>query len=91
MEINNFIDILFKKAEERCIENFEIYYTSSKSSSIKVFNQEVDSYSDSNSQGISFRLIEKGKMGYSYTESISEKEIDFLINEALENAAIIEN
>ena len=91
MEINNFIDLLFKKAKERCVENFEIYYTSSKSSSIKVFNQEVDSYSDSNSQGISFRLMENGKMGYSYTESISEKEIDFLINEALENASIIEN
>ncbi|WP_320046441.1 TldD/PmbA family protein [uncultured Ilyobacter sp.] len=91
MEINIFIDLLFKKAKERCLENFEIYYTSSKSSSIKVFNQEVDSYSDSSSQGISFRVMENGKMGYSYTESISEKEIDFLIREALENAAIIEN
>ena len=91
MEINIFIDLLFKKSKERNLENFEIYYTSTKSSSIKVFNQEVDSYSDSNSQGISFRVLDNGKMGYSYTESIAEKEIDFLINEALENAAVIEN
>ncbi|WP_319370669.1 TldD/PmbA family protein [uncultured Ilyobacter sp.] len=91
MEINIFIDLLFKNAKERGLENFEIYYTSSKSSSIKVFNQEVDSYSDSTSQGISFRVLENGKMGYSYTESIAEKDINFLISEALENAAVIEN
>lgn len=91
MEINIFIDLLFEKAKERALEDFEIYYTSSKNSSIKVFKQEVDSYSDSSSQGISFRVLKNGKMGYSYTESLTEKDTDFLINEALENAVVIEN
>lgn len=91
MEKSTFIDLLFKNAKERKLENFEIYFMSSKHSSIKVFNQEVESYSDSNSQGISFRVLHRGKMGYSYTESLDENNISFLIDEALENASIIEN
>jgi PmbA protein len=91
METNVFIELLFKNASERKLEYFEIYFMSSKNSSIKVLDQEVESYSDSNSQGISFRVLHNGKMGYSYTESLDENNIDFLIEEALENAAIIEN
>jgi PmbA protein len=91
METNVFIELLFKNASERKLEDFEIYFMSSKNSSIKVLDKEVESYSDSNSQGISFRVLYNGKMGYSYTESLDENNIDFLIEEALENAAIIEN
>ncbi len=90
MEIKTFIDILFKKSLERGLEDFEVYYVASSSTTIKVFDQEVDSYSDSGSQGVSFRVLYKGKMGYSYTESINDEDADFLINEAIENASVIE-
>jgi len=49
-----------------------------------------DHYSLNDDDGIGFRGIYQGKMGFSYTESISETEIDFLVNKAKENAVIVD-
>ncbi|MFA6709237.1 MAG: DNA gyrase modulator, partial [Fusobacterium sp.] len=91
MNKNIFIEKLFKKAEELKIEEFEVYYISGENTSLKIFNGKVDSFSDNTNQGISFRGKFHGKMGYSYSESFDEEDINFLINEAKENAFIIEN
>jgi len=91
MKVNNFIDRLFKELDQRRVEEYEIYYMSSSKSSLKVFKGEVDSYSDSTTRGISLRVKDFGKMGYSYSESMTEKDIDYIIEEALNNAKIIEN
>lgn len=91
MNKNRFIDIVFKKAEQRRIEEFEIYFLSGASTSLKVFDGKIDSFSDNQNQGISFRGKFNGKMGYSYTESFEEEDADFLINEAEGNASVIES
>ncbi|SJZ72030.1 PmbA protein [Cetobacterium ceti] len=91
MTVKEFIDKVFIKSKEMNLEEFEIYYVSSETSSVKVFNKSLDSYSDSQNQGISFRAKIGDKMGYSYTESLEEKDILPLINEAIENGKIIEN
>lgn len=91
MDKNRFIDIVFKKAEQRKIEEFEIYFLSGASTSLKVFDGKIDSFSDNQNQGISFRGKFNGKMGYSYTESFEEEDADFLINEAEGNASVIES
>lgn len=91
MEIKKFINKIFEKAKNMNLEDFEIYFVSSESQSIKIFKQEVDSFSDSKNMGISFRVKFNNKMGYSYTESLEEEDISPLIERAIENAKVIEN
>ena len=91
METKLFIDKVFETAENLKLEEFEIYFTSSESETIKVFKGEVDTYSNSQNMGISFRTKVDGKMGYSYTESLEEEDILPLIERAISNGKIIEN
>ncbi|MGL5202354.1 TldD/PmbA family protein [Cetobacterium sp.] len=91
METKLFIDKVFEAAENLKLEEFEIYFTSSESETIKVFKGEVDTYSNSQNMGISFRTKVDGKMGYSYTESLEEEDILPLIERAISNGKIIEN
>ena len=91
MDKNTFIDLVFKKAKQKDLEEFEIYFLSGTNTSLKVYNEKIDSFSDNQNQGISFRGKFKEKMGYSYTESFTEEDADFLIKEAEENASVIES
>lgn len=91
MDKNTFIDLVFKKAKQKNIEELEIYFLSGTNTSLKVYNEKIDSFSDNQNQGISFRGKFKEKMGYSYTESFTEEDADFLIKEAEENASVIES
>lgn len=91
MDKNRFIDLVFQKARTRNIEEFEVYFVSGKSTTLKVYQGKIDNFSNNQNQGISFRGKFNGKMGYSYTESFNEEDADFLINEAEENASVIES
>lgn len=91
MEIKEFIELVFDRAARSPLEEYEVYYSSSQSSSLKVFKGEVESYSDSAAQGVSLRGKYRGKMGYAYTEALDKKTADFLIQEVIENSQIIES
>ncbi|MEG0135065.1 MAG: TldD/PmbA family protein [Cetobacterium sp.] len=91
MTNKKFIDEVFKKANELKLEDFEIFFVSSESSSLKVFKGAVDSYSDNQNGGISFRTKVGDKMGYSYTESLELEDITPLIENAISNGKIIES
>ncbi|MGL5277790.1 MAG: TldD/PmbA family protein [Cetobacterium sp.] len=91
MDIKLFIDKVFDTAKNMKLDNFEIYFTSSENETIKVFKGEIDTYSNSQNMGISFRVKVNEKMGYSYTESIEEEDIVPLIERAISNAKVIEN
>ena len=91
MDIKLFIDKVFDTAKNMKLDDFEIYFTSSENETIKVFKGEIDTYSNSQNMGISFRVKVNEKMGYSYTESIEEEDIIPLIERAISNANVIEN
>ena len=91
MEKNIFIDKLFEKASLKGIDEFEIYFLSNLNTSIKIYQGKIESFSNNQNQGISFRGMVDGKMGYSYSESMEDEDIDFLINEVIENASCIES
>lgn len=91
MDIKLFIDKVFDTAKNMKLDDFEIYFTSSENETIKVFKGEIDTYSNSQNMGISFRVKVNKKMGYSYTESIEEEDIIPLIERAISNANVIEN
>lgn len=91
MDKSFFIDKVFDEAKNKNIDEFEIYFISNKNTSVKVFSGEIENFSDSQNQGISFRGKFNEKMGYSYTEKFEEEDINFLIKEAQENASVIES
>jgi PmbA protein len=91
MTLNEFKEKLFKRAEETCFSEYEIYYEAGESLDIEIFKKEVDKYSLNKTLGISFRGIYEGKMGYAYTEIMDNEAIELLIEKAKSNAQIIEN
>lgn len=91
MKKNIFIDKLFEKASFKGIDEFEIYFLSNLNTSIKIYQGKIENFSNNQNQGISFRGMVDGKMGYSYSESMEDEDIDFLINEVIENANCIES
>ena len=91
MEKNIFIDKLSEKASFKGIDEFEIYFLSNLNTSIKIYQGKIENFSNNQNQGISFRGMVDGKMGYSYSESMEDEDIDFLINEVIENANCIES
>lgn len=91
MEKNIFIDKLFEKASLKGIDEFEIYFLSNLNTFIKIYQGKIENFSNNQNQGISFRGMVDGKMGYSYSESMEDEDIDFLINEVIENASCIES
>ncbi len=90
MNIKKFIDKLFTKATERGLSEYEAYYSSGKSFSVKIYNGKVDDYRNSNGLGLSFRAVHNGQMGYSYTENFEESSVELLIDDLVDNASTLE-
>ncbi|MEG1255333.1 TldD/PmbA family protein [Clostridium sp.] len=91
MDIKMFKEIVFNKAKELQLKEFEVYYSSNSSLSINVFKSDVDKYSLESDTGVSFRCIDNGKMGYSYTEKLTEEEAIALVERAKESAIYTES
>lgn len=90
MDIQDFQKKLFEKGQENHFGDMELFYSSTKSTSVKVVDHEVKSYMITEQGGISFRGIYHNKMGYSFTEKFDEESMDLLVTEAMENAEVIE-
>ena len=91
MELELFVDSLFKKASEAGFSEYEVYYVDRESLGISVYKEEVEKYNLNNSAGLSFRAKLGDRIGYSYTEILDEDAIDMLVKKAKENVSAIEN
>ncbi len=80
---------LFKLAENR-VEDMDIILSEESNFNVKVVKQEIEAYNYSNSRGLGIRVKKDGKIGYSYTEDFSTESFKLIINEAIENANIVE-
>ncbi len=89
--MEQFIKKLFEAGEEKGFEDQEVYYQTAKNFSVSVYKQAIDKYSLSENGGMSYRALVKGKVGYAYTEKLTEDSIPFLIDSAYENALVNEN
>lgn len=90
MTLDEFKEAVFKKAELNGFSEYEIYYSSENSFGVQVFEGEIDKYTVSGNQGLSFRGLFNGKMGYAHTEILDEAAVDFVVKSAKENALVIE-
>jgi PmbA protein len=91
VDIRSFQEKLFARGQELGCSKMEIYFQQGRSSSVRVAKATIEEYSTKESGGLSLRLEHNGQMGYSYTEKLDADSIDFLINEARDNAGIIES
>ena len=86
MELMEFKKLLFLKAEEKGLKEYEIFYSKGENFSISIYEGEIDKYSVSSSMGLGFRALVNGQMGYGYTEKLDEESIEFLLNSVIDNA-----
>lgn len=85
-----FKDELFAAATAKGFVDYELFYYASDGFSVRVLNGEISEYKNSSTEGVGFRGTYNGKMGYSYTEKLDANLIPQLIENAAENAMIIE-
>jgi PmbA protein len=85
-EFNTIFDIAQGKVDE-----IEILLASGKSFSVRIHNQNVESFSYADSNGIGIRILKDGKVGYSYTEEFSDQAFEMIIEEAIANSKFVEN
>jgi PmbA protein len=90
MKLDEFKEKLFKKAHLEGFSEYEIYYVNNSTLSIRAFEKELEKYAVSNTNGLSFRGIFNGNMGYAYTEVLDDTSLELLIKNAKENALVIE-
>lgn len=91
MDIKEFSKIVFEKSKDFGFSECELYYVKGESMSVKVFDKELNQFSNSVNHGISFRGLINNKMGYAFTEEIDENVIETLFENAKVNVELIEN
>lgn len=81
--------VWMKEAEKRGITDFEIYEQKSSSTSIQLFEHKVDGFTISECDGVAIRGIYHGKMGICYLEDASDANMDYALNQLMDNAKIV--
>ncbi len=90
MLFNDFKDKIFQTAEQEGFDSCELYFITSEDFNVQMYKEEIDKYSVNDTMGVSFRGIYNGQMGYAYAEVIDEETVDILIQNAKDNASVIE-
>lgn len=91
MEINEFMNRLLTESETEDFSESEIYLNKSKNFEIRLYKGEIDYYEENEEYGIAFRGKYNDKMGYSYTEKLDESIINSILDNAKNNALIMED
>ncbi|MGI6240189.1 MAG: TldD/PmbA family protein, partial [Christensenellales bacterium] len=89
MELREFIEKLFQRAAEKGLTECEVYYEAGASFSASIFKGELTDYNVSDAQGLGFRALYRGKMGYASTQAFDEAAIEMLADAARTNAELI--
>lgn len=90
MDIREFQTKLFARAREFGYNEAELYYQRTENFDCRLFKGEIDSYQSAEVAGVSFRGLYGDKMGYAFTERLTDDAIDYLLENARENAQIVE-
>jgi len=87
---NEFINLILENSKDFGFSEAEVLYSASKSTEIHVLKGEISQYEASSLQGLSFRGVYDGRMGYAYTEVLEDTALTFLLEQARQNAGAIE-
>lgn len=91
MERKLFMEKLLERAAQMGFDAYEIYAASGEEFTVAVNGGKIIEYNVASSQGLSFRALIGGKMGYASTQVYDEDAIALLLEGAQSNAKLIEN
>ena len=91
MDVKLFTQKLFARAKELGAEQSQATYSASESFETNVFKGEVLEYSVSNDAVLTFKTLVNGKIGTCTTEVFDEDAVDFVAENAIQNAKLIES
>ncbi len=89
MNETEFEKMLMEKALAAGFLDCEIYYQKSRTFGVTILEGEVSDYENSDVQGVCFRGTYADTTGYAYTERLTAHDVDWLIQEAMENAMLL--
>ena len=89
-EPKEFIESLLDRAEKAGFLESEAFFESGRSSEVEILNGEVSMYESSTVQGVSFRGVMNGQMGYSFSEVLTEEAIEYMLDQAAQNCSVLE-
>lgn len=85
------IQLLFDKGKMQGIEDMEVYIAKKSSTGFNIYEGKLERFNISEEKNLSLRGIFKGKMGYSYTEKVTDEAIDELLENLIQYAENNEN
>ena len=88
MNKKQLISDIFKAGLKAGMTDMEVYISDSETFEVHISKQEIDGYEIAANAGLGFRGFYNDKIGYSYTEKISDDSVEFLVRGAIENAEI---
>ncbi|MCD7752529.1 MAG: TldD/PmbA family protein [Lachnospiraceae bacterium] len=90
MKYTEFKELVMAAAAARGLTEYELYAEESDNISAETLNHEISAFSSSSVTGACFRCVSQGKIGYASTELYDASEAQRLVDDAVENAAILE-
>ena len=91
MNFNVFKEAVIAACVNLGIADYELYYQAGESTSIGVFQHEVNQFTSSNEGGVCLRCLVDGKMGYASTEDMDPAKAAALVGRAVDNAGTLES
>lgn len=91
MTFQEFKNHVIAACKDAGIEEYELYYTCSESTSVETFRHELNEFTASRDGGVCFRCIAHGKMGYASTEDLSAEQAKAVVAKAADSAALLES
>lgn len=90
MDFQTFKEAVIARCQALGIECYELYYQAEESTSVGIFQMEVEQFNAATEGGVCFRCVADGKMGYASTQELTEREALRLVDAALDNARTLE-
>ena len=91
MKYVEFKECVIEAAKAKGLTEYELYYTEAEDVSVEALMHEVNKFSTSTEAGACFRCIFDDKMGYASTELFTAEEAVAIVENAMENATVIES
>ena len=79
-------DYIEKKLKAMNIDHYEIYLSQVESTSIEVKEQQIECFSSAQSKGLSLRLLNNNRFGFSYSTEFTNDSFDQIISNAVMSA-----
>jgi PmbA protein len=88
MTFKDFKNEVFEYIKNKKLDGAELYKKRKIKSSMSTFQGKLDRFSESDTFGISFKVIKNKKAGYSYTEIMNSENVKRLVEDAIDNLEI---